>query len=171
LANKASGGTGRITHLFDSFEGLPQPSSEDVDVLESFREEHPEEALHDDSTSLRAIGACVGVSKKSVERFLVHRLGLSRDDFHFHVGWFQDTVPSSSSVKEISVLRLDGDWYDSTKVCLEGLFDKVAKGGYVIIDDYGTFQGCRKAVDDFLRARDIKPALYYSDADCAYFRK
>jgi O-methyltransferase len=172
LANKANPGPPRSIQLFDSFEGLPQPSVEDVDVLESFLDHHPTEGLHDDSTSLEAIGACVGSSKDSVEQFLVRRLGLSPDELHFHVGWFQDTVPRSvTAIKDIGLLRLDGDWYDSTKVCLEGLFDKVVKGGYVIIDDYGTFQGCRKAVDDFFASRGIAPEIHSSDSDCVYFRR
>ena len=145
---------------------------EDVDVLESFLDHHQSEELNHDSTSLEAIGACVGSSKDIVEQFLVRRLGISADELHFHVGWFQDTVPrSATAIKEIALLRLDGDWYNSTKVCLEGLFDKVVKGGYVIIDDYGTFQGCRKAADDFFASRGIAPGIHSSDSDCVYFRR
>ena len=93
-------------------------------------------------------------------------------NFVFHVGWFQQTIPGTlSSLDKIAVLRLDGDYYESTKVCLDGLYDHVVKDGFIIIDDYGTFQGCKKAVDEFLISNDIKPEIHYSDSDCIYFRK
>ncbi len=71
-------------------------------------------------------------------------------------GMFQDTLPKyKKSIGPIAVLRLDGDWYESTKVCLEELYDQVSIGGFIIIDDYGHFKGCRQAVDEFLDSRGI----------------
>ena len=173
VANSKTGGPRRKFHLFDSFEGLPQPSRHDIDVVAGFKAKYPQAVLNGDSKSeLWAIGACVGNSQPSVERFLVERLKIDRDDLVFHKGWFQDTVPNSgTSIQKIALLRIDGDWYDSTKVCLEGLFHKVAQNGFVIIDDYGTFSGCRKASDEFFDQREVRPELMYSDSDCVFFRK
>ena len=75
------------------------------------------------------------------------------------MGWFQDTVPRDArSVDKIALLRLDGDFYDSTRVCLENLYPRVVKNGLVVIDDYGDWQGCQRAVDEFLAA-DGQPIL------------
>jgi hypothetical protein len=174
LANlRAPGSIRRKFHLFDSFEGLPQPSSYDVDVLAGFKSLHPELEVRDKSdAALQPIGACVGQSQPEVEKFLVEKLKLNRDDLVFHTGWFQDTVPRvAQTISAISLLRIDGDWYESTKVCLDDLYSKVAPGGYIIIDDYGIFSGCRKATDEFLETKAIRPDIRYSDSECIFFRK
>lgn len=156
--------TERPLHLFDSFEGLPQPTKEDSDLVTK----HGAKDLKLRETEpIEPIQACVGNTKDRVERFLSN-LGLT--NLVFHVGWFQDTVPVAK-IDKIALLRLDGDWYESTKVCLEGLFDKVSPGGFVIIDDYGCFEGCKRAVDEFFASRGLQPSLIYSDSMCVYFRK
>src|SRR5207244_2320137 len=66
-------------------------------------------------------------------------------------------------VSAIVVLHLDGDWYDSVKVCLAHLYDRVSPGGIIQIDDYGHWQGARKAVDEFMAARHITVPLRYLD--------
>ena len=58
-------------------------------------------------------------------------------------------------IGDIAILRLDGDWYASTKICLEYLFHKVVPGGFVIIDDYGTYDGCKRAVDEYLSSNRL----------------
>lgn len=173
LANLKEPGPKRRFHLFDSFEGLPQPSVYDVDVIDNFKKNCPGLDLRGESnSSLISIRACVGESQPSVERFLVKHLGINRSDLVFHVGWFQNTIPNAAkTIIDIGLLRLDGDWYESTKVCLEGLFHKVAKGGYIIIDDYGTFSGCKKAVDEFFEKNNIRVNMTQSDSDCVFFRK
>jgi hypothetical protein len=60
------------------------------------------------------------------------------------------------------VLRVDGDWYESTKCCLENLYDNVVSGGFLIIDDYGTCHGCKKAVDEFIQRRGLN-VQFFSD--------
>lgn len=77
----------------------------------------------------------------------------------------------SAKISPIAILRLDADWYASTKVCLDFLFDKVVKGGFVIIDDYLCYEGCRKAVNEFLRARGMAPYLHYVDGHGRYWSK
>ena len=74
-------------------------------------------------------------------------------------------------IPQIAILRLDGDWYASTMICLEYLYDRVVSGGFVIIDDYGCYDGCRKAVDEFRKARGIVAFLHHVDSDCRYWVK
>jgi hypothetical protein len=174
LADRRDGTTGRTFHLFDSFEGLPQPSLQDEEVLEAFRQGHPD--LEPDPSAggaeLVAIGACEGATADEVHDFLRRVLGVPDALVRMHVGWFQDTIPqAAATIGPIAVLRLDGDWYESTKVCLHGLFDLVSDGGYVIIDDYGTFTGCRAAVDEFLAERHLDVEMHDIDGAGVWFRK
>lgn len=69
------------------------------------------------------------------------------------------------------MLRLDGDWYASTKICLEYLYNKVEIGGVVIIDDYYTYEGCRKAVNEFWILKGIKPYTIKVSEDCLFWIK
>jgi hypothetical protein len=173
LASARYGDGIRPVHLFDSFEGLPQPSPHDQEVLDDFHREHTAVPLDHggDPRALLAIGACRGAGAAEVRRFLERRLGIPRARLRFWEGWFQETVPgAAASIGPIAVLRLDGDWYESTRTCLEGLYDAVVPGGYVIIDDYGTFTGCRTATDEFFAARGLSPRLIPIDGDGSYFR-
>src|SRR5205823_1227544 len=119
----------RQIHLFDSFEGLPEPS----------REDGAEAAVYSGGRAdgkLQTTGNCVG-TRGDVEDVLFNRLGIDRSKVTFHVGWFQDTLPKDhETIGPIALLRLDGDWYDSTMVCLKHLYPHVVSGGYIILDDY-----------------------------------
>ncbi|MCE4225033.1 hypothetical protein HCU64_14835 [Methylobacterium sp. C25] len=169
LADRRCPGPERVIHLFDSFEGLPQPTEKDTDVYQGYLDEgHPEES----SDALRAIGACRGEGAVTVQTFLTNHVGIPRDQLAFHVGWFQDTVPTAATaLGPIAILRLDGDWYESTKVCIENLYDLVVEGGFLVIDDYGTFTGCREAIDAFFKERGEAPDFIHSDDMCVYLRK
>ncbi len=82
-------------------------------------------------------------------------------------GKVEDTLVIKENVpKKISLLRLDTDWYESTKVELEILYPLLQKGGILIIDDYGHFKGCRKAVDEYFSKHKKKPMLHYVDYTC-----
>ena len=78
--------------------------------------------------------------------------GYPADLVHFHQGMVEDTVPDQAP-EEIAILRLDTDWYSSTKHELEHLFPRLARGGVLILDDYGHWDGARKATDEFLAER------------------
>jgi O-methyltransferase len=69
------------------------------------------------------------------------RYGLLDDQVRFLPGWFRDTLPAAP-IRELAILRLDGDLYESTAIALEHLYPKVVCGGYVIVDDYGAKSGC-----------------------------
>ena len=124
--------------VFDTFEGIPDPDYQlAAPYTGSFRGDLEE------VTSL-------------FERLQI------RDHATFVKGLFQDTV-AKSETGPIAVLHLDGDWYDSVKVCLDSLYDRVSPGGIVQIDDYGHWEGAKKAVDEFFGARRIRPSLQYLD--------
>ena len=74
------------------------------------------------------------------------------DKVKFLKGWFKDTLPGAP-IRSLAILRLDGDYYESTMDALTNLYDKLSVGGYVIIDDYGedSWTYCQKAVDDYRR--------------------
>ena len=164
LAHNESGKIRREFHLFDSFEGLHQPSLKDTDFLD-------EPLLSNGTAELKATGACVGGSREFVEDFLVNRLNLNPQTLRFHVGWFRDTIPiAAPGIDKIALLRLDGDLYESTKQALEGLYEQVQPGGYVIIDDFG-FAGCRQALVEYFAVHGELPELLPIDAQSVYFRK
>jgi len=135
--------------LYDSFEGLP-----------------PAEAV-DGRHAGRYTGACRG-SMDDVRATLA-RMHVDLERVHLVKGWFEDTLPRAQ-VTQIALLHIDGDWYRSVRTTLEALYDRVAPGGYVVIDDYGYWPGCRIATDEFLRERGIRVQLVRVNAAC-HFRK
>lgn len=107
-----------------------------------------------------------------VKELMEDKIGYDKEFLHYYKGWFQETIPNAvGDIREIAILRLDGDWYASTKVCLNFLYDKVVPGGFVIIDDYGTYEGCRKAVDEFREKQGIQNFLNHVNQDCRYWIK
>lgn len=138
--------------MFDSFEGLPEPGALDGEQAVTY-------AGNRGGGALAPIDRCVG-PLETVEHLFFDVLRIDRARVFIRKGWFQDTLPAARhEIGPIAVLRLDGDWYESTKVCLDNLYDLVSPGGYVIIDDYGYWEGARKAVDEFLAARGLAVEL------------
>lgn len=163
LAHMSSGPPRRDVHVFDSFEGLPEPEA---------RHDGPiglEYSKDGGSGRLQSIGRCVS-PLENVQRLLGEIIRYPLELTHYHVGWFQDTVPKDAdSIERIALLRLDGDWYESTKICLDGLGHKVGSGGIVVLDDYGKFPGCRKATDEYLSKLTPVPFLNHIDPGGRYF--
>ena len=85
-------------------------------------------------------------------------------------GWFQETLPKSS-IGKIALLHVDADLYESVKLVLGRFYHDVQLGGYVVIDDYGSWEGCRKAVDEFLASINPAVPLRRVDEDAVYFQK
>jgi len=107
-----------------------------------------------------------------VRELFDRKLGIVDVAVHFHKGWFKETIPQQKEkIGKIALLRLDGDWYESTQICLEQLYDNVVSGGFVVLDDYGYWDGCRKAVDEFFAQRNIHPQLQKIDMFGYYFMK
>jgi hypothetical protein len=136
-------GAHRKLWAFDTFEGLPAPTDADPDY----------------DSAIEFTGAYCSDISEIMELF--DRFGILENTL-FVKGLFHNTVPDSG-VKKIAVLHLDGDWYESIKVCLDHLYDRVTSGGVIQIDDYGHWAGARKAVDEFLVGRVIPGGLRYVD--------
>ena len=81
---------------------------------------------------------------EQVSELLFDKLNLPKDKITLVKGWFQDTAPANKDkVGQIAILRLDGDWYESTKIPLENFYQNVSSGGCIIIDDYATCYGSK----------------------------
>jgi O-methyltransferase len=153
----------RELHLFDSWQGLPEPDRElDGAVAAQY-------SGGASGGTLEPIGQCVAALDE-VRQLLEKEVAYPPSLISYHVGWFQETL-ARTRIDQISLLRLDGDWYESTKVCLEHLYPKVVKGGTIVLDDYGYWAGCRKATDEFIATLPEPVMLHHIDADGRYFTK
>jgi hypothetical protein len=151
---KSYGITDRIVWVADSFEGLPPAN--------------PEKYPDDRGMNLSQVPE-LAVSLEQV-RSNFERYDLLDDQVRFLKGWFKDTLPSAP-IEKLALLRLDGDMYESTMDGLISLYHKVSTGGFVIIDDYGTYPACAKAVHDFLDSNNLHVELQPIDADGVYWKK
>jgi hypothetical protein len=139
----ACGDTTRDLHLFDTFEGMPPPSDKDV--------------RHDGRSADELLAAAQ--SREGSKVWAMASLEDVRDGFskvpypgeqvHYVPGKVEDTIPGAAP-EHIAILRLDTDWYESTRHELEHLYPRLAPGGVLILDDYGYWEGARQAVDEFL---------------------
>ena len=177
LANLTHGRERRSLHLFDSFVDMCEPD-EAVDGDRAVAEARHWAGRTDSLTG--ALQPMDGFydsmgghgTVEEARSLLVEAIGYPATSVRIHEGWFQDTMPKvKGDIGDIAVLRLDADFYASTRYCLEELFDQVVPGGFVIIDDYGCYEGCRKAVDEFLSARPERYFLHHADAECRYLEK
>jgi O-methyltransferase len=149
----AYGDTERCVWAADSFEGCPVPDAD----------KYPADA-----------GDCwhtydfLAVSRAEVEaRFA--KYGLLDDRVRFLEGWFKDTLPAAP-IERLSVLRLDGDLYESTWDALVHLYPKLQPGGYCIVDDYA-LDGCKRAIDDYRRQHGIHDAIHQIDWTGVYWQR
>lgn len=138
--------------LFDTFEGMSEPSLYDV----SIDNHKAKDLLAKHERTQEDYLWCY--SPIDVVKQNVYSTGYPSDKLHFIKGKVEDTLPHSE-IKAISLLRLDTDWYESTKHELEHLFPLLTSGGVLIIDDYGHWQGARKAVDEYFENNNIKILL------------
>lgn len=146
-------GADRRALLFDSFEGLP-PAKE-IDGESALRWQQATNADdYFDNCSAPPSFAEEAMRLAGVE------------DFDLVQGWFADSVPNYPQIGPIALLRLDGDWYDSTLICLKRFFPEVAPGGMIIVDDYYTWDGCAKAVHDFLSEVGAVERIYQHERVC-----
>jgi O-methyltransferase len=178
IANLQHGRSRRKLHLFDAFDNIcePDPTLDGPDVIQETVQVLGRTDFTGRLTAMPGAYDHLGGhgTVEACRRLLCERVGYPEDLVEFHVGWFQHTVPPVSvnrSIQAIALLRLDGDYYASTRTCLDGLFDLVVPGGVVIIDDYGAYEGCRRAVHDFFDERGLRPFLHYTDHICRYWIK
>jgi hypothetical protein len=140
----------KIVYALDSWEGLPLPSNKD-DQMPGLRflSKEEQKALPDPGQQVLETTGAVAVPFEAYHEH-VKNSGVNLVNIIPIKGWFEETVPKlSENIEPIAILRLDGDLYNSTYVCLKHLYPKVIKGGLVIIDDWA-LPGCRQAVVDYL---------------------
>ena len=135
-------------YLFDTFEGMPPPTEVDTDFhgKKAKSEFLAKKRSHDSSDWCYASLAEVQANLESI--------GYLQNKVHYIVGKVEETIPEQSP-RSISILRLDTDWYESTKHELTYLYPRLVKGGVLIIDDYGHWQGARKAVDEYFAVNKV----------------
>jgi O-methyltransferase len=145
------GAPSRKVWSFDSFEGLPVPGP------------------LDGAASREYAGECVGAEAKLRQGFAALAPATR---YEVRRGWFEDTLPAAAAeIEQVAILHCDGDWYDSVRLTLECFYAKVSPGGYIVIDDYGTWPGAQRATDEF-RARVHDDArLVRIDHTGRYWRK
>ena len=143
LALQQLGDESRDIYLYDTFAGLTAPTEADIAISgASAEQKFDEQKISDESSTW-----CLSTLDETRENVL--RTGYPSDKLHFVEGMVEDTIPRIVPPEGIALLRLDTDWYESTKHELVHLFPLLADNGPLIIDDYGHWEGAKKAVDEY----------------------
>lgn len=150
----ALGDQERRVWVADSFEGLPPPDAD-----------HFAQDATMDLSGYQELAVSLEEVRANFARY-----SMLDDRVKFLKGWFKDTL-AEAPIDRLAVLRLDGDYYESTIQGLEALYDKVSPGGYIIIDDYFTFEPCREAVRDFRVANFIDDEIVPVDQGSVFWQK
>jgi O-methyltransferase len=134
--------TERELHLFDTFEGMPPPSDVDVRLKDG---QTAEEIMrtNDKDTAVWAVAELDDVQQGMVET------GYPSEKVVYHQGRVEETIPDEAP-DQIALLRLDTDWYESTRHELDHLYDRLSPGGILIIDDYRYWEGSYRATHEWL---------------------
>lgn len=146
----------RNLHLFDTFSGMSDPTEEDVSVGGEMADDLMNAESKDDPTSVWCVSPLEDVQNN------MRQTGYPDSKVHFYKGMVEETIPQNAPEK-IALLRLDTDWYESTRHEMEHLFPRLADGGVLIIDDYGHWEGARRAVDEYLQQHRIGLMLHRLD--------
>jgi hypothetical protein len=155
------GDTRREIYLYDTFAGMTAPASE--------HDGAQEKALYQEFR--RSDGSSDWCRSELDEvKANIARTGYPMDSIHFVQGRVEDTIPGVAPEK-IALLRLDTDWYESTRHELQNLYPRLVSGGCMILDDYGQWQGSRKAVDEYFAASGIPGMLHRIDSSARAFIK
>ncbi len=149
-----SGDTERKLFLYDTFAGMPEPAEMDVD----YDGNHAACRIGEEYKSWDAVARA---SVHEVRRNL-GETGYPSANLVFTEGRVEQTIPATAPDR-IAILRLDTDWYASTRHELEHLYPLLSPGGVLIIDDYGHWKGCRRAVDEYLQQNSIRMMLHRVD--------
>ena len=144
----ATAQSGRTIHLFDSWSGLPTTTEKDGEASKVWAND------------------VVGSPKRVTA--VMRRLQIAADRIVFHRGWFHESFPNVE-IDRIALLHIDADFYESVKLSLETWVPRVVPGGYIQIDDYSAFIGCRKAVDEYLAAHPKLKLKTFGQHTQAYY--
>jgi hypothetical protein len=138
--------------MYDTFDGMSAPTDQDVDFLG-----HTAAVLMDQQDPEESTSVWCKSPLDEVKETMA-KTGYPSSQIRYVVGKVEDTLPTNTP-DSISILRLDTDWFESTRCEMEHLFPKLQPGGILIIDDYGHWQGCRKAVDEYFEQHKIQMLL------------
>jgi hypothetical protein len=142
--------TNRKIYLYDTFEGMTPPTEDDKDLNGYMADKLMKESEEEDKgTTIWCVADLQDVQQN------MESTGLPLDNIVLVKGKVEDTIPDTVPEGPIALLRLDTDWYDSTKHELVHLYPKLEINGILIIDDYGHWQGCRKATDEYFNENKI----------------
>ena len=144
--------------LFDTFEGMPEPSDKNDDprakqIFKELAERNKTDRIvkFENSKHIEDDKWCYG--PLDVVRNNIAYTGYPEENFHFIKGKVEDTLPVTKLPEKIAILRLDTDWYQSTKMELEYMFDRLQPGGALIVDDYCAWKGSRAAVHEYFKEK------------------
>lgn len=151
----AYGDSTRNVWLADSFQGVPRSDPENYKADKGIRAEFA--------------AGILGVSEADVKANF-ERYGLLDDRVRFLPGWFKDTL-ADAPIESISVLRLDGDLYESTIQALDALYPRLSPGGFCIVDDYLAVKACEQAVTDYRTKHGITEEIVNIDGTGVLWRK
>lgn len=144
--------TDRRLWMYDTFDGMSEPSELDVD----FQGQTAQQLMdHQDRSDAKSVWCC---SPLEQVKLTMLQTGYPVEQICFVEGMVEQTLPVNVPEK-IALLRLDTDWYESTRCELEYLFPRLVPGGVLIIDDYGHWEGCRRAVDEYFEKNQIAMLL------------
>ena len=153
LAFRELGDESRELFLYDTYEGMSAPTEEDVDVGgQTAGAKFSQRQLTEDSSEW--CRSPIDDVRRNLES-----TGYPAEKIHFVKGKVQETIPGTMPAGPVSILRLDTDWYESTRHEMQHLYPVLVKSGVLILDDYGYWQGARKAVDEYFAAHDIRPLM------------
>lgn len=150
----------RKYYIYDSFEGLPDATAEDGQAAVDYQNDTTHPHYFDNCTAEMAY---VQNAMKIAQ--------VNPDNITITQGWFIDTLPHFDKNEKIAILRMDGDFYDSTMQCFDYLYDQVVPGGLIIIDDYFPWDGCVRAIYDFMSKRGLADRIRFFDNDVVYIEK
>lgn len=153
----ACGDTSRDLYLYDTFEGMSEPTEADRDFAAASAASRLES-----EAGIKADSAVWAISGLDEVKRNMASTGYPSERIHYIQGKVEDTIPATVP-DQIALLRLDTDWYESTAHELAHLYPRLIRCGVMIIDDYGFWQGARKAVDEFLSASPDKLLLHRID--------
>lgn len=141
-----------IIYAFDSFNCMPSLTEKDENETRALTHNF-------DKKGNKFIGKKFAKKSDVIQTF--NSLNSTLNNVNIIEGYIQDTFPNNiEQINNIAVLHLDLDFYEGTLFALENLYDKVVKGGIIIIDDYGAYKGCRNAVHDFRTQRHIDSEIF-----------
>lgn len=151
---RAFGDPSRNVWVADSFEGLPKPDAGQFPA---------------DAGDTHHTYSQLAISQEQVQANFA-RYGLLDDRVKFLKGWFSDTL-ATAPIGTLSVLRADGDMYESTIQILDALYPKLSVGGFCIVDDYGAVPACKQATEDYRTKHGITEAVHVIDWTGVYWRR